>query len=120
MKKHLTMLVMSGCLTIALLLPAQSRAEGGVQRIEITAQRFNFMPGEITLKKGEPVILVLKSLDVDHGLRIREFGVNAIIKAGKTVEVKFTPNKSGDFIGHCSNFCGPGHGSMEIKLHVTA
>jgi len=120
MKKHLMMLVMSGCLSIALLLPAQSRAEGAPQRIEITAQRFNFTPGEITLKKGQSVVLVLKSLDVDHGLRIKEFGVNAIIKAGQTVEVKFTPNKAGDFVGHCSSFCGPGHGVMAIKLHVTA
>ena len=120
MKKHLTMLVICGCLSLAGLLPIQSRAENAPQRIEITAQRFNFTPGEITVKKGQSVILVLKSLDVDHGLRIREFGVNALVKAGKTVEVKFTPNKIGDFIGHCSNFCGPGHGLMEIKLHVTA
>jgi len=120
MKKHLTMLMMFGCLSIAALLPGSARAEDAPQRIEITAQRFNFTPGEITVKKGQAVVLVLKSLDVDHGLRIREFGVNAVIKAGKTVEVKFTPNKTGDFVGHCSTFCGPGHGMMEIKLHVTA
>ena len=40
------------------------------QRIEITAQRFKFTPGEITLKKGQPVVLVIKSADVAHGLRL--------------------------------------------------
>jgi cytochrome c oxidase subunit 2 len=95
-------------------------AQSAPQRIEITAKRFQFTPGEITVKKGQPVVLVLKSADVSHGLRFRDFGINVQVKAGGTVEVKFTPNKTGDFVGHCSVFCGPGHGTMEIKLHVVA
>jgi cytochrome c oxidase subunit 2 len=95
-------------------------AQAAPQRIDITAKRFAFTPGEITVKKGQPVVLVLKSADVNHGLRFRDFGVNVQVKAGGTVEVKFTPDKTGDFIGHCSVFCGAGHGSMEIKLHVVA
>jgi cytochrome c oxidase subunit 2 len=95
-------------------------AQAAPQRIDITAKRFAFTPGEITIKKGQPVVLVLKSEDVNHGLRIRDFGINIQVKAGGTVEVKFTPDKTGDFVGHCSVFCGAGHGSMEIKLHVVA
>jgi hypothetical protein len=41
----------------------------------VTAKRFGFEPGEITLKKGQPVVLVLKSADVPHGLRFRELNV---------------------------------------------
>lgn len=88
--------------------------------IEITTQRFVFKPGEITVKVGQPVVLVLKSLDVDHGLHIRDFGVDIKVKAGETGEVTFTPNKIGDFYGHCSVFCGSGHGSMTFVLHVVA
>src|SRR5579859_557813 len=88
------------------------QAEDAPHRIEITAKRFAFEPGEITLKKGEPVVLVLKSADVPHGLRIRELNVAVRVGAGGTAEVEFTPQKSGDFVGHCYVFCGSGHGSM--------
>ncbi|MFP5227953.1 MAG: cupredoxin domain-containing protein [Acidobacteriota bacterium] len=88
------------------------------RRIVIEAKRFSYTPGEITLKKGEPVILILKSQDVSHGLRLREFDVNLKVKAGGTAEAEFTPTQTGDFAGHCSVFCGSGHGSMMLKLHV--
>jgi cytochrome c oxidase subunit 2 len=90
------------------------------QTIEITAQRFNFTPGEITVKKGQPVVLILKSADVAHGLRIRDLNVNVKVDAGGTARVEFTPDKTGDFVGSCSVFCGPGHGTMKFTVHVVA
>ena len=93
-------------------------ADNGPRRIEITAKKFEFDPGEITLKKGEPVVLVLKSADVGHGLHFRDLNVDVKVRAGGTAEVSFTPQKTGDFIGHCSVFCGSGHGTMTVKLHV--
>jgi len=101
----------------SVLLP-QNLAEPAPRRIEVTAKRFSFEPAEITLKKGEPVVLVLKSLDVPHGLRFRELKVEVKVGKGGTAEVYFTPNRTGTFIGHCSVFCGSGHGSMTLKLHV--
>ena len=98
--------------------PLRARAEGAPRRIEITAKRFTFDPGEITLKKGQPVVFVLKSADVAHGLRIRELNVAVKADAGATAEVQFTPEKTGDFVGRCYVFCGSGHGSMAMKLHV--
>lgn len=88
------------------------------ERIEITAQRFKFTPGELTLKKGQPVVLVIKSEDVAHGLRIRELNVDVKVPAGGTTEVQITPEKTGVFTGHCAVFCGAGHGSMMLKLRV--
>jgi plastocyanin len=35
-------------------------------RVEVTAKRFAFEPAEITLKRGEAVELVMKSVDVAH------------------------------------------------------
>ncbi len=106
-------------LAAALPSPA-ARAQAEPQRIEITAKRFAFTPGEITVKKGQLVVLVLKSLDVSHGLRIRDLGVDMKVKAGQTAQVTFTPDQVGDFAGHCSVFCGSGHGSMKFTLHVVA
>jgi cytochrome c oxidase subunit 2 len=92
--------------------------EPQARRIEVTAKRFSFDPGDLTLKKGEPVVLVLRSVDVAHGLRFRELGVDVRAGKGATSEVQFTPKRTGDFVGHCSVFCGGGHGSMKLTLHV--
>jgi cytochrome c oxidase subunit 2 len=102
---------------IGLRLPAVS-GQAETKTIDITAKRSTFDPTEITLKKGQPVMLVVKSLDVGHGLRVRELNIDLKIKKGGTSEVQFTPGKTGDFVGHCSVFCGPGHGSMKLTIHV--
>lgn len=104
---------------IAVLLTVQSvYSQTSPRRIEVTAERFDFAPAEITVKKGEPVVIVLKSVDVAHGLRFRDLGVNVKVDKGKTGELAFTPAKAGDFVGQCSVFCGSGHGKMKLTLHV--
>lgn len=118
-KKHLLLTVMAVILAGIWLFHQAALAQTAPRRIEITAKRFTFDPTEITLKKGEPVVLVVKSLDVSHGLRIRELNVNLKVSKGGTTEVQFTPEKAGDFVGHCAVFCGNGHGSMKLTLHVT-
>lgn len=94
------------------------RAQDSPRQIEITAKRFEFSPSEITVKKGEPVVLVVKSVDVAHGLRFRELNLNVKVDKGGTAELPFTPDKTGDFVGHCSVFCGSGHGEMTLTMHV--
>lgn len=106
-------------LIAGLILVQSAHSQAAPRRIEVTAKRFEFTPGEITLKKGEPVVLVLKSADVPHGLRFRELGVEVKAGKGQTSEVAFTPSKAGTFVGHCSVFCGAGHGGMALTLHVT-
>lgn len=118
--KKVTLAVLFLCTAGSAIFVPSVRAQATPQRVEITAQQFSFKPGEITVKAGQPVVLVLKSLDVGHGLRIRDLGVDIKVKAGETAEVTFTPNKTGDFIGHCSVFCGSAHGSMTFTLHVVA
>jgi len=110
---------MVGIMLLTGLAAFQSaQAETAPRRVEITAQRFQFTPGVITLKKGEPVILVLKSIDVPHGIRFKELGIDTHAGKGQTSEVSFTPEKTGDFTGHCAVFCGAGHGTMMLKLHI--
>ena len=93
-------------------------AQSEPKQVEVTAKRFAFEPSEITLKKGQPVVLVLKNVDTAHGLRFRELNVDVRAAAGATGQVQFTPEKTGDFVGRCSVFCGSGHGSMALTLHV--
>ncbi|MGA9668560.1 MAG: cupredoxin domain-containing protein [Terracidiphilus sp.] len=117
-RKYVQVVLLAMAFVTAGLCSSTAQAEATPQRIEITAKRFTFAPGEITLKKGQPVVLVLKSADVAHGIRIRELNVDVKVGKGGTAEVHFTPDKTGDFVGHCSVFCGSGHGSMMFKIHV--
>lgn len=117
-KRWMLQALFAGIMTTLMLSSPVSWAQAAPQRIEVTAHRFAFSPAEITVKKGQPVLLVLKSEDVGHGIRFRELNVNVKVKAHGTAEVQFTPEKTGDFVGHCSVFCGAHHGSMTIRLHV--
>src|SRR5258708_28437419 len=96
-----------------------SEAKKHPRRVEVVAKRFDFTPSEITLKKGEPVILVLTSKDVQHGLKLDAFNQVVIAKKGQSNQVQFTPTEAGTFVAQCAVFCGPGHGSMKLTVHVT-
>ena len=96
-----------------------SRSQDNVNKIEIHAKRFAFEPAEITLKKGVPVTLILTSDDVPHSLVIDELGVKASMNKGQKTSVTVTPTKTGTFQGKCGRFCGSGHGSMRMIVHVT-
>ena len=96
-----------------------SRAQETPRRIEVVAKRFEFTPSEITLKKGQPVILVLTSKDVQHGLALVAFNKVVKAKKGESNQVEFTPTEAGTFVAQCAVFCGAGHGSMKLTIHVT-
>jgi cytochrome c oxidase subunit II len=103
------------------LLPAMAASFGqeAARTIQIQAKRFSFSPSEITLKKGETVKLELTSDDVPHSLSVPDLNINETITKGHTSEVTLTPQQAGDFQGRCGRFCGSGHGSMTIMVHVT-
>ena len=117
-RKYVHLILLAAALVAAVLSSPIARAQAAPQKIEITVKRFEFTPGEITLKKGQPVVLVLRSLDVAHGLHIAELKIDMKVSEGGTAEAHFTPDKTGDFVGHCSVFCGSGHGSLALKVHV--
>jgi cytochrome c oxidase subunit 2 len=109
-----------GCLAVCSVTLSGFVSDPDVpKRIEVSVKKFAYTPAEITLKKGEPVVLVLTTQDVAHGLKFTELNLNTKFEKGKPAELAFTPDKAGDFVGHCSVFCGSGHGSMTITLHVT-
>jgi cytochrome c oxidase subunit II len=110
--------VVVAMLVTTLLLIHPMYAENAPRRIEVTAKRFAFTPAEITLKKGEPVVLVLTSVDVPHGIRFKELGIETKAGKGQSSELNFTPETTGTFVGHCAVFCGAGHGTMTLTLHV--
>ena len=93
-------------------------AQTAPRHIDVIAKRFSYEPSTITLKKGEPVVIDLKSIDVAHGIHFKELNLETKIDKGGSGVLAFTPTQTGDFIGHCSVFCGSGHGSMTLTFHV--
>jgi len=103
---------------LAFLIGPAVAEPAGPLRVEVTAKRYVFQPAEITVRKGQHVDLVVRSADVAHGLRVRELNLDIKINKGSIASVNFTPEKIGTFVGHCSVFCGSGHGQMTLTIHV--
>src|SRR5262249_50696670 len=108
-------------LLILIYLPAVAQSQSDPQQpveIKVTAKRFEFDPSTITVQKDKPVKLVVTSVDVDHGFKLEEFGINQKVPAKKTINVTFTPDRVGRFEFRCSVVCGTGHDGMLGELVV--
>ena len=88
--------------------------------IPIRARKFEFTPGELTLKVGEPVVLELTTEDVHMGFDAPDLGLHADILPGRVARVPFTPTKPGSFEFACDVFCGSGHEDMSGVIKVVA
>lgn len=93
-------------------------SEGSLKEFRITAKQFQFEPEIIEVNKGDKVRLVVTSIDVPHGIKIAEYGINERLDVGKPATIEFTADKEGTFTAFCSVFCGSGHSSMKGKLIV--
>jgi cytochrome c oxidase subunit 2 len=87
--------------------------------IRIVAKKFEFIPAEIRLARGVPVILELSTEDVAMGFSAPDFKANVEIVPGKTTQLRLVPDKAGSFDFICDVFCGDGHEDMGGKIHVT-
>ncbi len=99
---------------------AESEREEPERVISVVAERFTFVPSVIRLKQGEVVELRIRSLDTNHGFRIREAGVNVIVpKRGRgDTRILFRAQKKGVFPFECSKACGAGHTIMRGRIVV--
>jgi cytochrome c oxidase subunit II len=105
---------------IGLAMFAISQSTSVAERvIKISAERYEYSPAKVTLKKGEAVILELTSEDRLHGFHIKELGIRADVLPGQPVRVRIVPDKVGTFPFTCDLFCGSGHGDMSGMIAVT-
>src|ERR1700688_1641980 len=88
-----TLLAAACGIALATVAPKTNLARAAVNPkvIEISAKKFQFTPSEITLKKGEPVILRLTSADRVHGFMSKPLKEDTDIAPGKTTEAAVTP-----------------------------
>jgi cytochrome c oxidase subunit 2 len=118
-RKKLRLVVTAAVLgSLGAYVAAQS-AEPKERVIRVTVKKFNYTPGEIKLKKGVPVILEFKTLDILMGFNLPDFNLRADIVPDKTTRLRLVPDKTGTFVFLCDIFCGTGHEEMNGRLIVT-
>lgn len=99
--------------------PALRAFAEGPRVIRIVAKRFTYTPSEVTLKKGEPVVLELTSEDRVHGFKLPAFGIRTDVRPKEVARVPLTPDRTGTFTFACDVFCGDGHDDMTGTIVVT-
>ena len=113
MHRRTMIALLAGSALGAARLAAETPAE-----IRISAKKFEFHPNQVTVKAGQPLMLVLTSEDRIHGFKMPEFGIRTDIIPDQETRVTITPTKAGTFTFFCDVFCGDGHEEMAGTLVV--
>ena len=104
------------------LLPADQRPvnTGQTKEITIVAKKneWRFVPGDVTIERGDRVLLTLVNEDdYDHGFGLEDFGISQKMPALTTVKTKFVATQAGSFTFFCSVPCGEGDVNGEHRDH---
>ncbi len=112
-------LAVSGCINGGTPTTTTTTDSQAVKEFQITASQWVFEPNTITVKQGDAVRLLIKSIDVTHGFNIPDYGIDEELTPGNVTIVEFVADKPGEFTFFCSIFCGIGHAGMNGKLIVS-
>ncbi|NOG50233.1 MAG: hypothetical protein HND48_12995 [Chloroflexi bacterium] len=69
---------------------------------------------------GRPVVLTMRTSDVNHAFWVPTMRIKQDLLAGRTTDVRFTPILAGRYRVACAELCGGGHGSMFSYVQVYA
>jgi len=102
---------------------------GSELEIDVTAARYswqfdypayNITSFELHVPVNQRLHIRLQSKDVVHSFWVQEWGPKQDAVPGITTEVRYTPNKIGQFLVECSQICGYGHTYMIAPVLVTS
>lgn len=115
------------------LLQAPAYAETGssdmqpFEQIEVIAKQWSWLfrypsqnvtSTELHLPVNQRVHLMLQSEDVVHGFFVPNFRIKQDIVPNRVIELKFTPNRIGQYQLHDSQFSGTYFALMEANVYV--
>jgi cytochrome c oxidase subunit II len=108
--------------TSGLVLLRQVLAQTGPapRIITMSARRFAYEPREIPLKRGERVVIEIRSIDFVHGMNIPDLKLRLDLVPGQVTRFELAPDKAGTIEFLCDNFCGDGHEQMQGRFVVSA
>lgn len=72
--------------------------------------------GELHVPVGREIRLDLSASDVLHAFWVPEFRLKQDAVPGQPTELRFTPNRIGEYPVICAELCGPYHGAMRTKV----
>jgi cytochrome c oxidase subunit II len=79
-------------------------------------------PPVLAVPVGEPVRLVLNSLDVNHAFFVPQFLIKRDLinlgENGRDNELEFTITEAGTYAGQCAEFCGTDHADMVFVVEA--
>ena len=101
---------------VSLVLGAASSGVNPVHEVQVVATKFAFEPAVIQVTAGEPVRLVIHSVDRVLGFSIRDLNIDVQIPRSVDVVVEFTAPRAGRYEIACSEFCGSGHRHMKAAV----
>lgn len=84
----------------------------------IIAQKWNFVPSQITIPEGAELTINITSRDVTHGFMIEHKNANIEVIPGHIGRVRVTFDKAGEYHYLCHEFCGQLHHAMWGKITV--
>jgi heme/copper-type cytochrome/quinol oxidase subunit 2 len=103
-------------------------SQDGVQRATITLDSYSYSPGHLIVQAGKPVELTLTSVTVmvPHNFVLDDaasgLNIDQNVAAGKTVTIRFTPEKTGTYTFYCNKqllfFKSHREKGMEGRLEV--
>ena len=76
--------------------------------------------GGMEVPVGEPVLVTLRSVDVNHSFYVPKFLFKRDAIPGRENSFDFTADEIGTYRGQCSELCGTFHGSMVFEVHVVS
>lgn len=114
MKKLLLALLLGGCASTADVIPSPTLAAAPAAApaapraagvVELTVTEAGFRPEQVTVRKGEPVtLLVTRKTDATcaKDLVLPQHGIRQPLPLGERVTITFTPEKSGELRYGCA------------------
>lgn len=104
---------------MALLAGTGTLHAAETKTFQITAKKYEFIPGTIKVNLGDKVVLNITATDTNHGFGISALNIDQALPQGKTVTIEFVADKKGEFTIKCTKFCGWRHSFMKGKLIVS-
>lgn len=95
-----------------------ARREPPSRVIEVTVKKFEYVPAEIRLKRGELVEFRVTTADVQHSFDVKQLRISEPVNPGKPAVFQLRPEEAGRFQVECAILCGKGHDDMRATLIV--
>ncbi len=94
-------------------------AGGAVEVHGAVPEAGGWLPGNLTVRAGQPLRLRLTSDDVLHGWAIGQTDIPAVdVMPGQVTETTVLFERPGTYTFYCTRWCGPNHWRMRGTIEV--